>query len=553
MDPQETAQAASTVAQVLARTNDARAETALGGVLAALATRLGPQEAGRAADALTRAIARAHSANSGLPGDLVAVAARMEPEEAARLCTQAFDALTRAMARATDPYSRAWLAHGLAELAARLGPQEAAKAADALARASAGMDEASGESASLQLQLAQDMAAIATRIEPREATRLYAQAAQGLTHALARGTGGYGQAGLAKGLASLAPRLGPQEAAQAIEAIAKTRASGFEPQSASEVVAALAARLGPQEAAQAAGALTRAISETENPGAQLELARALAAMAPRLGPQEAAPAADALVQALTVHARTSPPTAPVLGQALGAVVARMEARRAADTLARAVASTDDLFVLSVLSWEVSPVAARLESPEAALLRARAASAIIRAMARTTDLPEAYDATPSLSPVRPPGGLPPLPSAQPPSGTRPLGLSATRLWDSRYLGLSAALAPTGEPELSRRSTAIVAGVVSPAGAGTPLVTLAHLGPTLQPLPCALSTQELVELLKQPICVGPARRIILDWLEVRYGRRFADQWEFVHFAQEEHLGLDFTRPPKRLVRLPGDAEK
>ena len=28
-----------------------------------------------------------------------------------------------------------------------------------------------------------------------------------------------------------------------------------------------------------------------------------------------------------------------------------------------------------------------------------------------------------------------------------------------------------------------------------------------------------------------------------RTFADQWEFVRFAEEQQLGLDFTTPPKR----------
>ena len=41
----------------------------------------------------------------------------------------------------------------------------------------------------------------------------------------------------------------------------------------------------------------------------------------------------------------------------------------------------------------------------------------------------------------------------------------------------------------------------------------------------------------------RRVVLDTLGSRYHRTFADQWEFVHFAQEQNLGFDFTSPPKR----------
>jgi hypothetical protein len=53
---------------------------------------------------------------------------------------------------------------------------------------------------------------------------------------------------------------------------------------------------------------------------------------------------------------------------------------------------------------------------------------------------------------------------------------------------------------------------------------------------------VELLKQPLCVGSARRVVLDQLGNRYHRHFADQWEFVRYAQEHDLRLDLTLPPQ-----------
>jgi hypothetical protein len=59
----------------------------------------------------------------------------------------------------------------------------------------------------------------------------------------------------------------------------------------------------------------------------------------------------------------------------------------------------------------------------------------------------------------------------------------------------------------------------------------------------STPDLVELLKQPTCFGPARRVILDQLENRFRQKFADHWAFIRYAQEQNLGLDFTSPPKR----------
>jgi hypothetical protein len=73
-----------------------------------------------------------------------------------------------------------------------------------------------------------------------------------------------------------------------------------------------------------------------------------------------------------------------------------------------------------------------------------------------------------------------------------------------------------------------------------MTLAVLSLIKSP-PCRLSTEQLGDLLKQPLCVGEARRVILDQLEIRYQRKFADHWSFVRFAQNE-LGLDLTGPPR-----------
>jgi hypothetical protein len=53
-----------------------------------------------------------------------------------------------------------------------------------------------------------------------------------------------------------------------------------------------------------------------------------------------------------------------------------------------------------------------------------------------------------------------------------------------------------------------------------------------------------LLKMPTCVAEVlRRVILDQLGNRYGRRFATHWDFVRYAPQQGLNLDFTAPPKR----------
>jgi hypothetical protein len=135
--------------------------------------------------------------------------------------------------------------------------------------------------------------------------------------------------------------------------------------------------------------------------------------------------------------------------------------------------------------------------------------------------------------------------EPKDGAATLCLAMAKSYSGNVAeGLSEVLTLVDPAELSRRAAA-VASVVSLAGCGGPRVTAVLPEPALEPLPCRLSTPELVELLKQPNCVGPIRRVILDQLENRYRRKFADHWAFVRFAQERKLGLDFTTPPQRPV--------
>jgi hypothetical protein len=101
---------------------------------------------------------------------------------------------------------------------------------------------------------------------------------------------------------------------------------------------------------------------------------------------------------------------------------------------------------------------------------------------------------------------------------------------------------------RQRTVRLAAVVGLATSGLP--ALVPVLPTATaPLPCRLSSQDLVDLLKMPTCVGRARQVVLKHLGNRLGRDFADLWQFVHFAQEQHLELDLTSPPSRPMRLAG----
>jgi hypothetical protein len=54
--------------------------------------------------------------------------------------------------------------------------------------------------------------------------------------------------------------------------------------------------------------------------------------------------------------------------------------------------------------------------------------------------------------------------------------------------------------------------------------------------------LIELLKHPLGIGEARRVVLDALEDTYQRRFVDVWEFVDYARKHQTQLDLLTPPK-----------
>jgi hypothetical protein len=94
---------------------------------------------------------------------------------------------------------------------------------------------------------------------------------------------------------------------------------------------------------------------------------------------------------------------------------------------------------------------------------------------------------------------------------------------------------------RRAVALAAAVGTRASG--PLAGLPFLPAAREPLPCRLATQDLVDLLKLPTCVPQVRRVVLDQLGNRYGRRFENLWDFVRHAQQQRLDLDFTTPPRR----------
>src|SRR5262249_46147585 len=182
----------------------------------------------------------------------------------------------------------------------------------------------------------------------------------------------------------------------------------------------------------------------------------------------AAAAARLLSEALAQE--TNPYARQLLAEGLGAVAARLgpeEAAAAARILREVLAKTTNPNARRSFAEGLSAAAARLGPEEAARL-------LSEALARETD-----------------------PKAQ----------------RSFAYGLVAVSAGFGPEEALQRSL-LAARAVAGTAALPPLAGMAPWALAAQPLPSHLSTQELVDLLKMPTCVGGAQAVFLEHLGYRY---------------------------------------
>jgi hypothetical protein len=445
---------------------------------------------------------------------LAAVAERLAPAEGARVYAEAARVLSQALAQEKDAHARGVLVQGLAEVAGRLEPAEAARVLNqALAQE---------KDAAIRKSLADDLAGQAGRLEPAEAARVCAEAARVLNQALAQEKDAIARMQLADSLAAVAGRMEP----------------------------AAAARL-----------LSQALGE-ENSGDRAALATSLAAVAGRLEP---AAAARLLNQALaqikgdrgTFGLAGGPSRSPrgELARGLTAAAEQLEPAEAARLLAEALAEEKEEIARRQLTEGLAAVEARLDPAEAARVFTEAAQPDIQALEQSPDQKERLEAAECLSIL-----LEPLDG----EGPRHAALVLLRqlisdpgllyrdgfdrdgfpVRDFRPDALEHLLASAARPQVQRRARAVAAALG--ASAQGPALSLPLLPAAGEPLPCRLGTQDLVELLKMPTCVGPVRRVVLDQLGNRYGRRFETPWDFVRYAGEEGLNLDFTTPPRRPER-------
>jgi tRNA A-37 threonylcarbamoyl transferase component Bud32 len=594
MDPTEAAricgQAAKTLAEALGRETDANARTSLAKALSEVSGRMDPTEA---AKILAEALGHVKDFDAGLSqlaSALSEVAGRMDPTEAARICGQAAKRLAEALGRETDADARTSLALALSAVVGRMDPTEAARIcgpaaktlaealgreteanactslAKALLEVSGRMDpteaaktlaEALGHVKDFDAglsQLASALSEVAGRMDPTEAARICGQAAKTLAEALGRETDGNYRSSLAWALSAVVGRMDPTEAARICGPAAKTLAETLGREADAVVRYSLAwalsevtGRMDPTEAAricgQAAKTLAEALGRDKYPYARSFLAAALSEVAGRMDPTEAArirgQAAKTLAEALGRD--TNPNAHSQLASALSDMSGRMaptEAARicgqAAKSLAEALGRATDAGTRSSMASALSKVSGRMDPTEAA----RVCGGAMR-----LSVQKRVAMAPAGGPWGDPTLVPELLRYLDPARAKALarevvmGLVSKR--DVDQLSLSKILDDTGTAEISRRA-GLVAMTIGQAVSGQ----FAWAGAlAAEPFPCRLTTQELVDLLEMPTCFGPARRVVLDHLGNRYGRRFVNHWAFVRYAREQGLNLDFTTPPRR----------
>jgi hypothetical protein len=313
-------------------------------------------------------------------------------------------------------------------------------------------------------------------------------------------------------------------------------------------LAAVAARLEPAEAARVLGQAARVLGlelgtavPTSN---RRELAEGLAAVAAGLEPAEAARVLRkaARVLELALEGEENADNRRALAAGLTAVAGRREPSEVARVLILTLQKETDPDGRQALAEQLATTAGWLEPAAAARVCAAAVDTFRAAEPETAGV-ERYTLQ---------GGMARLMQALEPEQAVPLSRAlafdlCSRLdvnGSDHYLLVDASLTDAGRPEVSRRAAALTTALG--LSGGGPLAALPALAVASEPLPCRLSTQDLVDLLKMPTCFGEARKVVLKHIGNRYRREFANSWDFVHFAQEQHLDLDFTSPPKRPAR-------
>jgi len=392
-------------------------------------------------------------------------------------------------------------------------------------------------------------------MDPTEAARVCGQAAKTLVDALGRATDLIARWSLAYALSEVAGRMDPTEAARVCGQAAKTLAEALgretNPQARSSLAEALSEVAGRMDPTEAAKTLAEALGRETSAGARRSLAAAMSKVAGRMDPAQRA---ETFVEAL--ERETDPVARSSLASALSTLAGRTAptaaARiggQAAKTLAEALGRETDAEARESLATALSAVAGRMDPTEAARVCGGAMRLSVEHVAMAAPRRPWRHLTLVEGPLRY------LDPARAKALTRELVMGLVSIWNVNQpdefvmgaasmrtvdqLSWSGIMDGTSTPEINRRAGLMTIAIAQAASGQFAWASAL----AAEPFPCRLTTQELVDLLKMPTCFGQARRVVLDHLGNRYGRRFVNHCAFVRFAQDQHLGLDFTTPPER----------
>jgi hypothetical protein len=456
----------------------------------------------------------------------------------------------RSLQTITYPATASSLARVVAALTPRLDGAQANQAqADALAalEKATQLNQVSG--------LARCVAALASRQAPAEAARCSQLAARRVLELLPRTADLAALSGLTDALVGLAPHLRPEDAAAAAEVVVQDmprHAQGELRGNLGKATAALAGRLKADPAGRigdaAAGHIVAGLLSALSAAPPDSLFVALEAMAPFLTPEEAG---KRLRDVLTAVARTgSQPAQKALLRAVGFLTPRLspdEARACGD---HAFSLLNRPGCLGWLGEIIGSLAAKMRPEDAAAITGTVGRCLVAAAVGKTpglamaDRQRAAEGAAFLAPYLAPAAVVELLREVFDLLARSPGVES-----SKELLATALLARMGPGEAA---SSIAPAAVRALDTLTAQGERATLTEYLAALARCSTLPGLVELLKQPTCVGQGRRIILAELGKRAGRSFADVWDFVSWAREQQPNLDLTTPPLRPPTRPGPDE-
>ena len=573
----------------------------LSSTVATLVERMSPGEAEKVALPAARVLAGAVEKTTdakvrrAIALDLTRVTSRLSPAEAAKVCGRVAQVLTAALEKETHDKDRLILASGLMCLAVRLAPSDATSALRLAARTAARHEP--DDLFDLYQFLCQETT-------PADASRAAWLVIALLEQEKDPNTRWCLETSLALVAVQMEPadvtRISGPALPQLLTAMQQKVDVWFLQESTFSDALKVVAGRDPSRASQAARVLIAELSKPEPDGIRYRRLTCLTALADHTTPEDAANIARVLSAAFirkpadsfgSLSLKTLTKLANVEGMGYGGrpgpalwleiltkLANRMTPADAAKTshvLADAMADEKEWGIRETFVKTLIRLASRMTPTDAASLRGRVARMLIvpenlASMAKMR-LPEierqllASDLVSLASPMEPEEAnricrevirsflqdlqapdysivllLPQLD----PSTARALAwemalreCSDNKLWDDDLMG----------PLVMKPSIRLNA-ILTDVGRTPPVpqpaeAKAADQKPPSTPLPCRLTTPELVELLKMPTCFGVARRVVLDHLGNRYGRRFVNHWAYVRFAREQGLDLDFTTPPKR----------